>query len=322
MPATYSVQGKGSAHYARKTWMPEPPKPKQYFVLGIEVDRETYMRYETQTYSMGEDWNVSFLTLKGYANSEANPEAAKTARKILDQIKQEITKGGKTELNNPKNAKDYISALAEIYSESRTAYAGIQDKLEAAKQEVERTRGATNPIDVARHQLAQQALIIARDDYSKGYNNMKQSHTEKVRELRQKFAAYLTEHYTASPEKIDTATMQLLNTGICTAAELQALVDRHKDNPSMVRVIGSYAEKAMGEKRIPTSERVGLSNICNMAKAAKDGSRELEIFDTAANVLNNGLGSDAAQADRMHNHVERWLADCANNMGNLYAAGE
>lgn len=335
MPATYQKRIKSNNESIFKSLKKEPVKrqPKQYFILGMEVDYNTYREYNYEkSWTLDGDVlkgiNCSLWTLVRYATDEhakERPVEAANARKILDQIREEIaTITGKDDnnMNTPRTAVDFIDALNDIYTESRTARADIHAKLEAAHKEVENTRGATDQIGVAKHSLAQQALIIAKDDFARSFREAESAHNEKVATLRNEFAAYLAEHYAADPSKIDNATMQLLGTGICTAKELSALAERHKGNPTMVRIIGTHAEKALGEKRISTEDRVTLENVRNIAKASRDGSRELDAFDSATRVIKNGISKDSALSDRMHPHVVQWMESIKNDVNNISATAE
>lgn len=339
MPATYrhvhtyeQITGRG-----RNTWKkPEPPPPakaKQYFILGMEVDYNTYREYNYERI-----WSIDGDTLKDIHcslqslswlasddHAKEYPIEAANAQKLLEQIREEIaTITGKDDnnMNTPRTAADFIDALNDIYTESRTANAEAHAKLEAARKEVENTRGATDAIGVAKHQMAQQALIIAKDDFARSFQKAESAHNEKVATLRNEFAAQLAKHYAADPGKVDNATMQLLSTGICTAKDLAALAEQHKGNPTMVRIIGSHAEKALGEKRISTEDRVILGNVRAFAKASRDGSRELEAFDAATRVIKNGLSKDSALSDRMHPHVVQWMESVKNDVENISATAE
>jgi hypothetical protein len=148
---------------------------------------------------------------------------------------------------------------------------------------------------------------------------MLSGHEKKVAELRAQFAAHLEDHYSASPDKLDAATMQLLGSGICTPAELARLVDRHQGSPTMLRIIGGYAKKLLEDNRhkMSSENKIICSNVYQTSLAAKDGSRELGIFDSAVSTAAYGLDRDAIHAARMHTHVLGWFDGFREQMNNL-----
>lgn len=274
----------------------------------------------------------SLWTLEHYADEEHAkdyPVEAANARKILDQIREEITTiTGKDDKNmkTPRTAADFIDALNDIYNESRNIYTVLQGKVDEAAAKMERAREELRDPSCKDKQMAQLRFDIAQGEYQiaedarRGeYAAMVSGHEKKVAELRAKFAAHLDEHYSASPDKLDTATMQLLNSGICTPAELARLVDRHQDNPTMLRVVGNYARKLREDNRRTMSRenQAICTSVANAGFSAKDGSRELHIFDEAVTTAAYGLGKDAAHASRMATHIPEWMEGYKDKMNNL-----
>jgi hypothetical protein len=335
MPATYTKRGKGSADFAPKSWKAEPPKrrPPQYFICGIEVPYDVYREFADRNYTVKHD-TLGDITYPGLSSlgrfasdehAKEYPVEAASARAVIECVRAEVIErinGGKTDKMTPKTAADYISALSEIYNESRQTYDAAHKALVAAKTAVEQTRGNTDQVGVARHQMAVSALTVAQDQFHRDFNDMEIAHDAKIRELRNQFEKALADHYAAKPEALDSATMQLLNLGICSADDMMGLVNRHANNPTMVRAIGTFAEKALAAKHISTADRAGFTNICKLANASKDGSRELAIFDAASNAAKNGLGKDKARSDRMHEYVSGWLGDFGNQMSAIGAGIE
>ena len=324
MPATYRKRGKGSADYVSKAWAPapqQPPKPKQYFILGMEVDYNTYREY-----SYEKKWTIDGDVLKGftatlwslerYATEEHAkdcPIEAANARKILDQIREEIkTITGKDDkaMSNPKTASDFLRELQTIYTESRAAFDAMQKKMDAAKvkldlayEELRDPACANRQLAEARYSVAKGEYQLAEDEHRHDHSYMMQEHQKKVAELRGQLSAYLDEHYAANPDKIDAATMQLLNSGICTASDLARLAERYTDNPTMLRIVGSHAANKMQEdKHLSREDRVTCAVVKNKASSA-DGGNEMSLFEEAVSVANYGLGKDYAHATFMHNTI-------------------
>lgn len=330
MPATYShrrtyeqITGRGS-NVRRK---PEPTKPVKRHIFGYEVDTATFKKYNHYDYDLGD---CVFRDLSGvelWATStelaDHYPDTAAAARRIMEEIIAEITGKDMKTMNTPRTAADFIDALNDIYTESRNAYAILQDKVDKAAAKMEQAREELRDPSCKDQQMAQLRFDIAQGEYRVAesirrseYRDMMNGHEKKVAELRTQLTAYLDEHYSASPDKLDAATMQLLNSGICTPSELARLLDRHQDNPTMLRIVGSYARNMREEKRRTMSaENLAIcSKVANTALANKDGSRELTAFDNAVTTAAYGLGQDYAHASRMHEHVPGWLEGFKNQI--------
>ncbi len=76
--------------------------------------------------------------------------------------------------------------------------------------------------------------------------NLPEQIEKQVKGIRAELSAAVDEHFAAKPEEIDGATLELLKSGILRPAEYQRLVNRFIDeeNPTMTRMIASYAERA------------------------------------------------------------------------------
>ena len=219
MPATYShrhtyeqITGRG-----RNTWKkPEPPpKPKtrQYFILGMEVDYNTYREY-----SYEKKWTIDGDVLKGFTvtlwslehyateeHAKDYPIEAANARKILDQIRAEITSKGENTVKNPETAADYISALNDIYLESRSAYDTLHKKEEAAKVKMDQAYDDMRDPACSNRQMAEALYTVAKGEHQLAeeerrneYSKLMKAHQVKVDELRTKFADHLGDRYAAS----------------------------------------------------------------------------------------------------------------------------
>lgn len=320
----------------RNTWkQPEPPpkpKPKQYFILGMEVDYNTYREYNYEkSWTIDGDvlkgFTCTLWTLERYATDEHAkdyPIEAANARKILDQIREEIaTITGKDDgaMSNPKTASDFLRELQTIYTETRGQYAAINDGVVKAEKQLERAQEKARSGDSvaqARLEVARADLREAQDECRNAYRKMMDGYNARVKELRGQLADHLNKHYAASPDKLDADTMQLLGSGICTPDELVSLVERHQDCPTMVRIIGSYADKMIQDRgKMRQDEVAALQTVRGYATAAKNGDREMTIFDTAVSTAAYGLGNDYAHATRMDSHVGEWFTGYAEKMDKL-----
>lgn len=332
MPATYrKVLTKEEIERDKQYWRQKRTQPrddiepKEYWIFGYEVDAATYKKFNRQDYRVG----FGFFGLSGverWANNTDYPEEAAKAKAIMDNIITQITGKDVKNMNNPKTAADFIAALNDIYTESRATYDALYGAVEKAKAKMDRANEELRAPGCKNRELAQAKYDIARgehrvaeDELRNEYRKMITGHDQKVSELRKQFADYLDEHYSASPDKLDTATMQLLNTGICKPTELARLAERHSDNPTMLRIIGNFARNMRDEQRkhLTHDEQVICTNVANAGYQAKDGSRELALFDSAVSSAAYGLGKEYVHATRMHSLVSGWMDDFKNQIMNM-----
>lgn len=330
MPETYRVRGKGSESYARKTWMPSStPEPKEYRIFGYEVDAATYKKFNRQDYRVAFGFHGLMIVERWATDpdiAKQYPERAVEAKAIMDEIITQITGKEQKNMNEPRTAADFIKALQDIYTESRTAYDAIQGKVKAAQARMDKANDEMRDPACENRALAEAKYDIAKGEFKvldfdrhNEYRKMETTHNAKVKELREKFAAYLDEHYAASPDKLDTATMQLLNTGICTPSELARLVDRHHDNPTMLRIVGEFARnmRIKNDRNMKSEDRIICNNVANAGHCARDGSRELAIFDSAVSAAAYGLDKDYNHATNMHKRIPSWLESFGDQIRNL-----
>ena len=329
MPETYRVRGKGSEYYQKQFLHTSRgvPESKEYRIFGYEVDAATYKKFNRQDYRVAFGFHGLMIVERWATDpdiAKKYPERAVEAKAIMDEIITQITGKEQKNMKEPRTAADFIKALQDIYTESRAAYDAIQGKVKAAQARMDTAYDEMRDPACKNRQLAEAKYDFAKGEYKMldlarygEYRKMNEDHESKVKELREKFAAYLDAHYAASPDKLDTATMQLLNSGICTAAELARLAERHADNPTMLRIVGSYAERKREDKQISHEDRVLCSVVQQTAAAAKDGSREMAIFDSAVSAAAYGLGKDYDHATNMHKHIPGWLDGFTDQIQNL-----
>lgn len=323
MPATYSHKYT-SAEIARKRSSfckkPELEKSIEYKIFGYEVDQHTFKKYSKMECSIG----FTYCNLAGIERLLSNadwiikhPDMAAEAQQIRKRIIAEIAGKDVCEVKTHNTAGAFIAALNEIYTNSRTEYDAIHRKLNRAKEKMEscRKEAMENPGDLladSRFHVAKEEYKIAETEVQNEHAAMLYEHNSKVKELREKFEAFLEDQYSADPGKVDAATMQLLAAGICSPRELARLADKNQDNPVMIRIIGNHAEtlRAKSYNDMTRQDQAIIESMCLAAKEAKNGKREMEVFDSAATTVLYGLGSrrnDYDQANKMHTHISDWM---------------
>ena len=331
MPATYyhrhtyeQITGGG-----RSTWkMPRAEEPATTRIFGIDVDDSTFRKYNQQNYTIG----FVFHDLAGVERWATDPdlaaqfpERAAEAKRIMEQIIAEITGKEDENMKEPRTAADFIAALSDIYGDSRKAYEALQERSDKAKTKMEAAEMEMKSPDCQDRSMAEALFNVAKAEYQlaestriREYREMHSGHGIKVAELREKFNDFLSELYSANPDSLDTATMQLLEYGIVKASDMVRLAERHKANPTMLRILGEHARKMRDSRKISYEDRDQLAVVIQKALAAADGSREQAIFDSAVNSMEYGLGNDYKHASRMHAYVVGWLDNFREQMETVF----
>lgn len=225
-------------------------------------------------------------------------------------------------MSTPKKSVEFIAALEELYNNHRAEYSELEKKLNRAKDnqercEKEREKNPGDRLVSAKYDVAKGEYLIAQDDFRKAVRNLQYKHNTAVKELRGQFATFLDESYAANPEALDTGTMALLNSDICSPAELQKLAERHANNPTMLRLIAAQAKKIRNRKTMSTADSAICVALTETGHTVKNGDRELAVFDNAVSACERGLQTDAHIAERMHNHIVGWFGDFKNQVETL-----
>lgn len=304
---------------------------KEYEIFGIAVDAATYKKYNGAVYDIGDgamrDLRGVQLWAVGKELGEHFPDLAANARKIMNQIIAEITGKEEKTMNTPKKSVEFIAALEELYNKSRAAYSAEEKKLTTAKANMDRceeakTKKPGDPLVCTKYDVARGEHLIAQDNFRRAIRKVQDAHNMEVKELRGKFASFLDERYAANPDALDAGTMALLNSGICSPAELLKLAERHANNPTMLRMVSAQAKKIQNKKMQSEKDYELCFMVRNTADTVKNGDRELAVFDSAAGACERGLQIDAHTAGRMHNHITGWFADFKTQIENLPYAPE
>lgn len=326
MPATYThrytyEQLTGNGRNTRKK--PEPVSNASR-IFGYDVDYATFRKYNSQTYTV-RFCLCDLASVERWATdpelARSSPEAAAEAKQIMNRIIAEITGKDDKNMKTPKTSSDFITALSDLYDKNRSAYTEAEKKLktaEDAKNRAEkRMKEKGTDLAAAEFSVAKGQCMIAQDEFRKTIRNIQDEHHQEVAELRNQFAAFLDDHYSASPEKLDNATLALLNSGICSPAELAKLAERHANNPTMLRIVSGHAEKMRNRRNQSDSDYKLCTQVAMMASTVKNGNRELAIFDSAVGAAERGLQTDAGAAGRMHGHITGWFGDFKTQVENL-----
>lgn len=115
-----------------------------------------------------------------------------------------------------------------------------------------------------------------------------------IKELRERLASDLDNHYCADPARVDGNALAILESGMLTAGEYKRIFEKYiaEDNTTMARLVGAAADKAAGkllEIKNPTEKQVNDRVALSLLKQRADtcGARYLlAAFDEIAEMFN------------------------------------
>lgn len=179
---------------------------------------------------------------------------------------------------------------------ARKAFAEISE-VESAFMEAEKRhkRLPENPsgrvVDseyIANAARATADYATAKDRQYAMRRDLPESVRQAVKPIRAELVEAIKEKYRAKPGDIDQNTIALLNSGILTVEDYEALMNE-SPNPTMSRMIASAAGKA-AETATNQNDSSRLRALAQIGKRL-DGSESLEGFDALVETLNRTVAN-------------------------------
>lgn len=173
-----------------------------------------------------------------------------------------------------RQINDIAAEAFKAYSAAETAYKNAESK----KNAYPRRNGLGYEYDakVARYAAEYAEAMAAYDKFRRdGFYGYR----KRMDEVRKEFVAAVESHFTADPAALDMATLELLKSGILSAAEYNRLMDKaiNDNNHTMARMIGQHA-KAAAENAIDRDTATALRSVSYKSNGM-NGSNYVEAFD-------------------------------------------
>ena len=211
-----------------------------------------------------------------------------------------------------KYARKMDEIAREAFKEYRAAVEREQRAEDARRQYPQRGGAVSAEYEVnsARAQADYLDAVQAREAVRRKMEEGE--YRQRINALRKELAADVGEAFRADPAQIDSATLELLKSGICTPDEYGAMLKKAAEagNVTMCRLIGKYAETAAaaaveaagGIYDDPTA--IALRAV-GFQSQGYNGKQWLEAFDYMADCYN--------RACRNPGMIDAWAeltADC------------
>ena len=272
---------------------------KKYELCGVEVTREIFEKYADQRITIpGDSMNrmqplrIIEIMARSMEVSAEDPEYCEKCRQIVEEYRQKIEE----ELHGvPVSAHETkfetfgqaIEALEKIRHDRAADRQRIEEELEEARKtfEDEQKRYSEYELETLRMNVRWKE---AQQKYNDEMDRLRIAVSEEINAARESLVLQLSEFYRASGRKIDDEDEKLLNSGILlTEREIMDLMEKHKGNPTMLRLLGAWCDRHGAE--FPMVRVLA-------ARAVSGGEDELKIFDAAAGhtvAATVGAGMDA-----------------------------
>lgn len=166
-------------------------------------------------------------------------------------------------------------------------------KFREAEKLLREAKARGNKIDVVRAEADLMEAKSARDSMRRA---LRDDSGAEIANIRKELAAELDGAFAADPADLDTATLELLKSGILTAAEYSRLMDSAAEagNATMCRMIGQYAKTRSDEetaKRNPDTARE-FARIAHRGRMS-GANAYLANFDTLTEIYGRAVKNPA-----------------------------
>lgn len=269
-------------------------------VCGMVVDEYLYDKYNwdkekgmRRKYTLGGQ-ERSLDIVEFYLTAESckvfYPEMVADAKKIAEQIQKEIreyytAKDGRKEYVVMKHDTfdGYLRDLQEIHAKAAPERIQLKEKWDQAQK---RWQEDQREFKGDEHYLAREKVryLDAQEEYKNSVRELQQRTREEIQAVQAEYEKHVTDFYSANGNRLDDATVRLLNSGIkLTDAEINSMVDQNKSNPTMLRLISDHCEK----QRIKNQNAQVFGSLARRA-----GSDEREAFKTIADMVKKAVSED------------------------------
>lgn len=199
-------------------------------------------------------------------------------------------------------ARRLDDAAKRIFGEYRRAEAAFK-AAQTAKDRGPRRGRLQDAYTAAKINRLDADYLEAKAAYDKLRKEMPDRGEHELRTIRAELEKDLDTAFTADPAQVDIAALELMKSGICTAADYEKLL-ADADNVTMKRLIASYASKAADSLR----DKSGKIPFDQQEWARLDNvSRQTQSFTTRAVLETYDALSDVfARAMKNPGMIDHW----------------
>jgi len=189
----------------------------------------------------------------------------------------------------------YARELNEIATGAFKTFKEADKKLKEATDAINKygRYGANIPQGMAaEHARAKANYYDAKDAFEAAKKGLS-TNSEEIKTLRKNLVSAIDAENMANPAQLNTATLELLKSGILSANEYAHLLEQAKSegNNTMVRLIGKYAADAAKNTQ-DSAQAMILRGVAYDSKSIS-GADRVQAFDYMLDVMNRASNNPA-----------------------------
>lgn len=206
--------------------------------------------------------------------------------------------------------RDYIARLDGMYRADREAAAALWDKIESLTNDLQKVRENKMLSDVGKRaniESLETALTAAKKKAETFFSDTARKWAEMSAGIsREPWAR----RYAMNPAEIDGNLLAVLNSGLCTADELETLADEYDSNYTMRRFLADALRKEAANHE--ETRRAAM-----LARAAElDGGKpaEVQAAENLISLIQSGLRSNRTVSDGVNGALYSGAYEAAANL--------
>lgn len=294
-------------------------------LFGVTVPTSVYDEYMNNDYrEFIENYPYESIPIRLYDLKEASKHVdlygnsaekyKKDMSDLYNAIQQEIIeKYGNTDKESEDlkvmkhdNFTGYIDDVAQAYKDLMVEREKIEKDILDNEEEW----------NEARKEATGDKLLILQGEYAKrkleiqtASEELEKKARERIGQIKEDFSAHADNFFSPNSAMIDNDTVTLLNSGIAFSDnEITAMADKHKGNPTMLRILSDYCNK----NEIRNPRVISLSH-----SALNDKDSILGSVEACSNVLMKAVSTTdkTSHVWRKQENFDKVLADARASIG-------
>lgn len=140
---------------------------------------------------------------------------------------------------------EYARKLDEAFRKAQEEYESIVAVLDNARERAKKySNKPRDAVSRAEYEAAQKSLARAKETFKQKAYAICERYEAEVNRLTDSLTKAVKAGGSVNPSEVDANALELLKSGIMTAADCESMMEQFKDNRTMKRLIAEYAQTA------------------------------------------------------------------------------